>query len=44
MRGNGIFVHTDEHDRGGPEFRGTTTLYAGRGQGKLLLPFLDPAV
>jgi predicted acyl esterase len=38
MRGNGIFVHTDEADRGGPEFRGTTTLHAGR----LLLPFLDP--
>jgi len=43
MRGNGIFVHTDEHDRGGPEFRGTTTLYTGGGRGKLLLPLLDPA-
>jgi hypothetical protein len=42
MRGNGIFVHTDEHDRGGPEFRGTTTLYTGGGRGKLLLPFLNP--
>jgi uncharacterized protein len=43
MRGSGIFVHTDEHDRGGPELRGTTTLQAGPGRGRLL-PFLDPAV
>jgi hypothetical protein len=44
MRGNGIFVHTDEQDRGGPEFRGTTTLYSSGARGRLLLPFLDPAV
>src|ERR1700678_283817 len=36
-------AHTDEHDRGGPQFRGTTTLYTGAGRGKLLLPFLNSA-
>jgi hypothetical protein len=32
-------VIIDEHDRGGSEFRGTTTLYAGGGPGRLLLGF-----
>jgi hypothetical protein len=44
MRGNGIFVHADEQDRGSPKFRGTTTLHSGGTRSRLLLPFLDPAV
>jgi uncharacterized protein len=44
MRGNGIFVHTDEHDRGGPQFRGATTLRGSGSRGRLLLPVLKPTV
>ena len=38
MRGNGIFVHTDERARPRPLFGGTTTLYGG----SVLLPVVGP--
>lgn len=40
MRGNGIFVHTEEKDRGSDAFAGTTTLHDDC---TLLLPFLEPS-
>jgi predicted acyl esterase len=41
MKGNGIFLHTDSHDRPADVFAGTTTLVSGPGQAAyLLLPFI----
>jgi hypothetical protein len=41
MKGNGIFLHTDTHDRPADVFAGTTTLVSGPGQASyLLLPFI----
>jgi hypothetical protein len=41
MKGNGIFLHTDTHDRPADVFAGTTTLVSGPGQAcYLLLPFI----
>jgi hypothetical protein len=47
MRGNGIFVHTDPHDRGSDEYAGRTTLYSGGDHPSYLLlpvvPRTEPA-
>jgi predicted acyl esterase len=41
MRGNGIFVHTDEQARPPAVFAGTTTVFTGGGHGaSLLLPII----
>ncbi len=41
MRGNGIFVHTDPHDRGSEVYAGTTTLHSGGDHPSyLLLPVI----
>lgn len=41
MKGNGMFLHTDPHDRPDDVFGGTTTIVAGPGQESyLLLPFV----
>jgi hypothetical protein len=41
MKGNGIVLHTDTHDRPADIFAGTTTLVSGPGQASyLLLPFI----
>lgn len=43
MRGNGIFVHTDPHDRGSADYAGRTTLYSGGNHPSyLLLPVIPP--
>jgi len=42
MRGNGIFVHTDPHDRGSDVYAGQTTLISGGEQASyLLLPVIE---
>ena len=41
MRGNGIFVHTDPHDRGSDIYAGRTTLISGgEDPSYLLLPVI----
>lgn len=41
MKGNGMFLHTDPHDRPDDVFAGTTTIVTGPGQESyLLLPFI----
>jgi len=43
LRGNGVFVHTDPHDRGSQEYAGTTTLYSGGAHPSYLLLPVVPA-
>jgi hypothetical protein len=43
MRGNGIFVHTDERARPSTIFGGTTTLFTGGQYGSSLLLPIIPA-